>query len=285
MSEQPSIFFGAGAGRCGSMMLANLLNAEDGVLTLHEGKIREIEESKQQWLPFLTLENYQAYAKPETAEQVFADRRKEIPRIIEDEGLRGIGDIAYNNSPFVGAIPKVFPTARLIVLVRDGRDFVRSVYTSERPDPTPVGWLDDGVELNDLEKFIAFGRLRPVPGSELGAAWPDMTPVEKNAWLWAETYRIVLDAVEEAWSPDRVKIVRAEDMFADPTGVYGEIREFLRFDWPVNESVQDLLTRRINSRSKSSSYILPKHPDWTSDVTEAFWAQAGPMMDRLGYHR
>lgn len=40
-----SLFFGASAGRSGTMTLANLLNAEDRVVCLHEGKIRRLEES------------------------------------------------------------------------------------------------------------------------------------------------------------------------------------------------------------------------------------------------
>jgi len=283
LSSGAKIFFGAGAGRCGSMMLANLLNAEDRVLALHEGKIRKREESKQQRLPFLTLENFQAYAKPEQAKQIFADRRKGVATIIADENLRAFGDIAYNNSPFVAAIPKVFPKARLIVLVRDGRDFVRSVYTSDRPDPTPVGWLDADVELSDLERYIALGRLRPLPADPVANKWPTMSAVAKNAWLWAETYRVVMDGVESSWNQDQVMIVRAEDMFADPAEKYHEIRDFLGFRWPVSPDVETLLKVQINARPGNSSYLLPKHPEWDKFTGDDFWAYAFATMDRLGY--
>jgi len=279
----PIIFFGAGAGRCGSMMLANLLNAETGVLALHEGKIRDIEESRQQWLPFLTLENYQAYADPDAALRIFASRRAKIPELCREHNLRAIGDIAYNNSPFVRAIREVFPSAKLIVLTRDGRDFVRSVYTNDRPDPTPVGWLDTDVQLTDLERYIAMGRLRPTAKDPIAAEWPGMNPIEKNAWLWSETYRIILDAVSEVWPADAVLLLRAEDLFADTVREYERVRRFLGFSWPKNEKVAELLTVRINARKRADSYVLPKPERWDTHTRESFWKYAAETMRRLNY--
>ncbi len=281
--KQPLIFFGAGAGRCGSMYLSNLLNAEEGLLTLHEGKIREREESLEQWIPFLTLENYQAYAKPELAQGIFQSKRKNVYDICEKEKLKGFGDIAYNNSPFVSVIPKVFPEARLIVLVRDGRNFVRSVYTSDRPDPTPVGWLDATTELTDLERYIAMGRLRPLKGSASFEEWKNYSPIEKNAWLWAETYRTVLKGVANSWSNDQVLFVKSETFFSETEQCYDEIRDFLGIDWPKTDKVEALLKDRINGRKSNKSYILPSHGDWDQTALDEFWRQSKDMMDYFGY--
>lgn len=277
------LFFGAGAGRCGTMMLANLLNAEPGVLALHEGKVRRLEQSEDQYLPFLTLENLQAYHAPERSREIFADRRKTMAEIASRENLRALGDIAYNNSPFVGVIPEIFPEARLIVLTRDGRSFVRSVYTADRPDPTPVGWLDDDVELTDLERYIALGRLRPRRDDPLAQTWRDLDPVEKNAWLWAETHRLIMDGVKQGWPEDQVRIVKAEDMFADPRGIYTGLRAFLGLEDEMGAAVETLLDARINARSSSSSYILPKPTEWDAWTRAKFDRFAGAMMKRLGY--
>jgi len=202
--------------------------------------------------------------------------------IIQQENLRAFGDIAYNNAPFTAVIPQVFPDAKLIVLVRDGRDFVRSVYTSERPDPLPVGWLDADTELTDLEKYVAFGRLRPVPGLPDHACWNDMTAVQKNAWLWSETYRIIIDGLS-AWNDTQTMIVRAEDFFADVEGTYRNIRCFLGFKFEMSRQTKSLLTSNINKRSSKSSYVLPHHSNWNQKTQCEFWSEAEMMMHNLGY--
>jgi len=276
------LFFGVGAGRCGTMTLANLLNEEESVVCCHEGKIRQLEESGDQWLPFLTLENYIAFQKPESSEDIFRDKRQMMPGLQLEKELRGLGDVAYNYAPFVSAIPAVFPAAKLIVLVRDGRDFVRSVYTSERPDPTPVGWLDDDVDLSPLERYVQLGRLRPADAEEPRAHWKQMTALEKNAWLWSETYRLIFDGLEQ-WNEDNLMIVKFEDFIADTVSEYKKIRTFLGWDnTPVPESVIELVKKPINSRGRDYKILKPWR-DWSREESELFMSQASEMMKKLGY--
>jgi len=279
---EPQIFFGTGAGRCGTMLLANLLNNENDFLCCHEGKIRELEESGKQWLEFLTLENLIAYQHPENADEIFRSKRKMIERIASDKGLKGIGDVAYNNAPFTRIIPSVFPNAKLIVIVRDGRDFVRSVYTSERPDPTPVGWLDINTDLTELERFIEFGRLRPFDAFDEGSWWQDATPVEKNAWLWAETYRLIFDGIDLSWNRKNIHIIKFEEFITDIPGQYAEVRSFLDIDGPMPAEVKKLFEKPVNRRARDAR-ILPEWRMWTDEDKAFFLRHAEGMMTRLGY--
>lgn len=219
------LFFGVGSGRCGTMAIANYLNAETGVTCLHEGKIRNLEEAGEQWLPFLTLQNLAAYRDPDQALPILRKTRSVMPDLLKERQLTALGDIAYNYAPFVGAIPTLFPEAKLIVIVRNGKSFVRSVYTSMVPDPTPVGWLDDR-ELSDMERYIALGRLRPNGDDISEDQWDDMTPLEKNSWLWSETNRLILDGVQ-AWKPENVLHIIFEEFFKNPTVGYERVRAFL----------------------------------------------------------
>ena len=70
-----NLFFGAGSGRCGTMMLANLLNSEQHLLCLHEGNERDKETPGKQWLPFLTLENVLAFWEPEQL-RVYSEKKE-----------------------------------------------------------------------------------------------------------------------------------------------------------------------------------------------------------------
>lgn len=276
------LFFGVGAGRCGSMLLANLLNSECDTLCVHEGKVRVGTQSQKQWLPFLTLENYRCYARPETARDVFFDRRKIMLEILDNHNYNFLGDIAYNYAPFTEVIPSVFEHAKLIVLTRDGRDFVRSVYTSDRPDPLPVGWLDENTELTDLEKFVALGRLRPLPGSNDEERWKNMSPVQKNAWLWSETYRKIFDGLK-SWKAENYIVVRSEDFFSNTEAVYSKIRNFLGFSGVLTDETYTLLRTQVNRRASSGSYILPHYSRWPLKISKQFWGEATEMMQRLNY--
>ncbi len=123
------IVFGTGTGRCGTMTIANLLNAEEEALCLHEGKVRDREESGEQFLPFLTLQNYLAYRSPHEAYDMLREARKNVPELASRYAL--FGDIAYNYAPFVRVIPELLPEAKLLVVFRNGRSFIRSAYTTE----------------------------------------------------------------------------------------------------------------------------------------------------------
>jgi hypothetical protein len=273
------LFFGTGSGRCGTMMLANLLNAEPGVTALHEGKVRHGEDAGDQQLPFLTLQNKHAYHHPDQALGMIEKTRSVMPALRLERRDRLLGDIAYNYAPFVKALAQFFPGAKLIFLHRDGRDFVRSAYTAETPDPTPVGWLDQDRELSTVERYIALGRLRPRDEDDLHDQWDDLHPVEKNAWLWSETNRLILDGLAD-WPADGFLQVRFEDFRSGIVDEYQRIRAHLGLEGPLQKAVEGLLATKINARR---SHLLPPWPDWDSEIRSMFWRHAGPMMERLGY--
>lgn len=283
MSEQvpqPSsrLFFGASTGRTGTMLVVNLLNSERGVLCLHEGKLRCLEEAGKQVIPYLTLQNVAGYHNPASAEEILRKNRSDLLDLIEQRDLRLMGDIAYNYAPFVSVIPRLWPEAKLLVIFRDGREFVRSALTSEDPDPTPVGWLARRPSTR-IERFVELGRLRPAPGTPLAAEWDHLSPVAKNAWLWSETNRVILEGIE-SWNSDNVMCTKFEDLTANLSDRYAVLRRFLGIRDPMQQKTQQLLRRRINSRAVKS---LPPWPAWRRADRDDFARFARAMMTRLGY--
>ncbi len=271
--------FGAGTGRCGTITFANALDAEPGVIGLHEGQRRHGIDTGDKLLPFLTLQNVAAYHDPDQAEALFRAARTSMPAVAEAAGARVIADIAYNNAPFVAAIPKVFPDARLLAIFRDGRDFVRSAYTSDVPDPMPVGWLDPDRPQTKIERYVELGRLRPIDSEEPDAAWGRMSPLEKNAWLWSETNRLILDGLA-AWPADQVMQIRFEEFFADPWESYRAVRAFIGLGGEPGDAIREVFERKLNARH---GRVLPKWTEWTPAQRDAFNRHALPMMQRLGY--
>lgn len=275
------LFFGAGTGRCGTMALANALNAEPGGTCLHEGQIRRGVEAGEQWLPFLTLQNVLAYHEPERALDLFREARADMDQVRRQRGCEFLGDVAYNYPPFLSVIPRVFPAAKLIVVYRDGRHFVRSAYTDAVPDPMPVGWLDPERELSRRERYVALGRLRPRNSDEEGSAWEQTPPFERNAWLWAETNRLV-HAGRGAWPTEQVLEVRFEAFFADPLAGYARVRDFLELPGSIPPESAAVFQRPLNARA---SKPLPHPDEWGEELRRRFDAVAGEVCDLLGYPR
>jgi len=273
------LFFGVGSGRCGTMMLSNLLNAEPGVTALHEGKVRAGELAGDQQLPFLTLQNKHAYHHPAQAYGIMERTRSAMAPLRLERGDRLFGDIAYNYAPFVKALAEFFPGAKLIFLHRDGRDFVRSCYTAESPDPAPIGWSDPTRQLSELERYIALGRLCPCDDDALFDDWEELHPIEKNAWLWSETNRLILDGLT-VWPKNDVLEVRFEDFRNRLGEEYARLRAFLGLEGPMPKPVERIFVQKINA---PRSHVLPPWPDWDHEISSMFWRHAGPMMEQLGY--
>ena len=260
------------------MMLARLLDSESGIRCLHEGNRLAADGESVQLLEYLTLQNVVAYHNPSDALAIMQQKRSGLIGHSEANGVILFGDIAYNYAPFVAVLPQLRPDAKLIAMFRDGREFVRSVITKEDPDPTPVGWLGRPPSTR-VERFIALGRLRPAPHDPLAAEWPELSAVARNAWLWAETNRLILDGLQ-AWKPENVARLSFEAFFADLEANYQILRAFLGLSAPVSEATRALCRHPVNPRRGKT---MPPWPDWRKQEQDDFRRFAGAMMSRLGY--
>lgn len=273
------LFFGASTGRTATMHLSNCLNAEEGCTCVHEGKFRHREMSGEQVLPFLTLENRIAYEQPERAQEIINAKRA----VIDTLDLRTVshfGDIAYNNSPFLVPLSIRFPRAKFIVIVRDGRSFVRSATVLEGEDETPVGWPPVDKKTTRLEDYISLGRLQPRRGSPLQAEWAEWGALERNVWLWAETNSLILDALAEI-DKARWLLVRFEDFVSNPLQEYMQIRDFLGFERGLSEEAKEIVLSPVVNASRN--YSIPAYEDWSAEQRAHFARHAGPVMKQLDY--
>jgi len=261
------------------MHLANSLNAEHFCTCVHEGQFRHRETSGEQLLPFLTLENRIAYESPEKAQEI-VEKKRAILDELEMSGASHFGDIAYNNSPFLVPLSLRFPQAKFIVIIRDGRSFVRSATVLHSEDETPVGWPPREKETTRLEDYISLGRLQPRKGSPLAHDWPNWDAFQQNVWLWAETNQLIIDGLQQI-PAERWLCIRFEDLVADQGHAYGKIREFLEFDQPWSEEAKSvLMSPTVNA---SRSYDIPDYRDWTDAQKAHFRDYAGPVMAQLEY--
>ncbi|MFP6639939.1 MAG: sulfotransferase, partial [Myxococcota bacterium] len=149
----------------------------------------------------------------------------------------------------------LFPAARFLHILRDGRAVVNSMCSSG----FPVSWAND---------------------------------FAKACQTWSH-YATRGRALAEA-HPDRVLEVRYESLIADPAGEMERTFRFLGED-PCEDSVTLISTQRINSsygnvdgddiRKPKDPGTAPLRPweDWNEGQRETFRETAGPVMEAMGY--
>lgn len=261
------------------MAIANALAAEPGVCCTHEGKVRIRERAGRQVLRYLTLENRLAYERPERAIELWNTARSSLGQIAFSQGCSHFGDIAYNYAPFLDAIRESLPNAKLVVFFRNGVDFVRSASEATREDETPLGWPPAEKPLTPVEKFVSLGRLAPRSIDPLAEQWSSLDYAIKNAWLWAETNRLIVAAIERR-RRGTTFIVKFEQFFADPVNNYIELRDFLCIGGAPAPTALELLSSPINQRRNRA---LGPFDTWNKTQQEGFVSVAGQMMYELGY--
>jgi len=263
------------------MFLSNLINMEAKSLCLHEGYVRHLETKGSQILPPMILQNHHAYQSKAESKVIFQRMRGQMVEQRDSLNLRLFGDVGYYYIPFLHIIPKVFPQSRAIVMFRHGQDFVRSACVNAHPDPLPIGWPEKDAQLTPIERFIGLGRLRPLASDAVAGQWPRLSSFERNCWLWAESNRLILDAIRH-WSRHSILFVRFEELIADPVLEYRRIREFLGAEGRLPKEIKRILSRPINRRPLAS-YALPPPRDWSLPQVKIFANMAGETMEALGY--
>ena len=233
------------------------------------------------------IEELPGYRSP--PHDLLADARKRL-RIMQRH-LHGVDLSAFRDSsnPYVHLLDAAFamdPDVRIVLGVRDGRDFVRSGITRgyHLPDglPRPGAWravrrwVRQTLGLQRPPIFTGFG-LEPEGDDAAHGAWPTMSPVERMAWLWQ--YRNEKALARLAGVPeDRWTVVRLEDLTGDPRRGLQELERLEAF-LGVSADRQ-WLTRKYNH---SDALAHPGHDDWTLGDIEGFRRIAGATMARLGY--
>jgi len=145
------------------------------------------------------------------------------------------------------------PTARFILGVRDGRDFVRSAITR--------GW-------HSRRSFDLY----PPQNSPYRARWGGMSPVERAAWIWTHRNNIAT-AMLARIPAGHWRIIRVEDL--DEAG----LRELEAFS---GHMIRDrrAVEGRINANPAQN---FPPAAKWSEADKKGFEKIAGTMMSRLGY--
>lgn len=237
-------FFILGFGRSGTAFMAALLDQVEGASVFHEP----------------VLEDFYAHARAHydigAAEQYLQGfRRKEI--YLRMRGLpSGIyGETNGHLRCHAGAIPKTFPGAVLLHLVRDGRDVVRS-HMSRRT----MTWRNPF--------SMSMHPVKPDPWFE---QWAGMDRFARICWYWREENVRLRQTIG--------RTVRFEQILVSYEYFRANVLE------PCGLKLDESAWRAAVAvpRNTTRTFQMPKWEDWSARQQDAFTKICGEEMLNCGY--
>ncbi len=247
------LFFILSTGRSGSKTISALLNQHSRVYCGHEISPLLIKISTDYAYGRYNEEHFLSLL-----DHIYGKSRR-IPR---DSFF---GESNQKLVPLAPLLYKLFPKAKFIWLIRNGKDVVSSIYGRE--------WYQ--VESEDSELFNP--KLRTwdnyrIEGDRIGAftseEWSAMNAFEKNCWYW----KYWNESIEDFFKllPDNQKLfLRLEEM----DGQVDKLQQFLGFDTEI------IRVKKTNE----AYYKLQKYDSWEDDQKDSFSKICGPSMVKWGY--
>ena len=155
---------------------------------------------------------------------------------------------------FIDALYLLNPEIKIILTVRNGKDFVRSALSRR--------WHEHN----------AFGTV-PLRNDRYFSKWDSLTPIQKNAWTWQYRNSKALDGLSVVPATQKL-VLRIEDIHKQETLCM--LEEFTG----KRVSSRELAEKRHNT---NPAFSLPPKEEWTEQQRDEFNAIAGKMMSFFGY--
>ncbi|ADL13646.1 sulfotransferase domain-containing protein [Acetohalobium arabaticum] len=243
-------FFIVSTGRTGTHFFAKFLNEFSSVYAIHEPHPT-----------FLRLAI--SYACGEITDLKAVKKVERCRRALCREVKRKDADIyVESNNRLFSLLPvlrEVFEDIKVIHIVRDGRDYVRS-----------------GMSRNWYTKEDDGSRLRAVyfEDDKYQDKWDEMTRFEKVCWEWQKKDSFIWQSVKDI---DDAITVKFEDIFKDNKfkGMY-RIADYIGLSEDKTEKV---INRMMNQKASSTTdYAIPHWTDWNQEMMDKFDRIAGGHM-------
>lgn len=235
------MFFIVSTGRSGTTTIARSFNQSPDCTCLHEPNPRFIREAP--------LYHYGDLSGDKIAEVLKETRCW--------AGNRVYGESSHKLSFLLPILKEVFPGAKFIWLVRDGRQVVASSVARGLYQP-----IKERQESSEWRRY----RLNGVRNGEIKeSCWKEMSRFEKNCWRWTRINQIIEKQINVLDLPFRK--VRLEEFLSSISR--------LAIWLGVAEPITGFRIRRHNATSKKRRTWR----EWTENEQEAFLKWCGDAMD------
>jgi Sulfotransferase family len=189
---------------------------------------------------------------------------------VELRGLERFGDASPDLIYCAEALTYAFPDARIVQVIRDGRDVV----TSMLADPVVMSWFRPSFVNVDTEFPNPFFGLETEDDREL---WPNLSPAARCALRWRWSVRLAA-RLHHSLPPGQLKTIRYEDLLSKPDEALAELSRFAGTTVPAAEIRDVARASRQRGRQRRPAGTTLSHEDCTQ-----IDKLAGEELRRLGY--
>jgi sulfotransferase family protein len=259
-------FFIVSSGRSGTAMLHKALAGKPGVEMHHEYAVQITQP--------LAVKRYLGLAGDDETRKIL---RETFGAAVHHSRAQRWGDSSNKLSWLIADLAALFPGARFVHLVRDGRKVASSYFHKlgnenydDRSNAILQAWYDQGGMPPPPEKSYWW----PVPRRGDPAADPfrGWDQFQRICWHWSEVNRVALDGLA-ALPQARTLFVRLEDL-RDSPALVRSLHEFL----DVSHSDSDFA-----AFARPHNVNRPEDRMLDANQRAQFDAIAGAMLERLGY--
>ena len=269
MTDTQPIFI-VGSGRSGTRSMFKMLSGIAGVEAHHEYACTHI----QPLAAMYSMGIYQGRAPSMAFKNIHG-------AAIHYSSARLWVDCSNKLSWIIKPILDVFPTAKFILITRDGRKVASSYFhklSDEMYDDRSVeildGWLRDKDDLMPPPEKKYWWNI-PQQGQPFHEEFPKFNRFERCCYHWRESNRIVLQAGGYYIPAGQYQHFKLEELAAD----IERVREMLRFMELPSSHAECLFSKlqRPEGVVEARDYLL------TEEQSSSFYRIAGDMQKLLGY--
>lgn len=269
MSNYPIPIFIIGSGRCGTRTMFKMLSGVPDLEIYHEFVCTHVQK--------LACLYYMGCIDKNSAKA-------------ELHGLHGAGitysdariwiDASNKLSWLIEPLMEMYPNARFLALVRDGRKVTSSFFYKLAPEMYDdrstcilAGWLADPINLPPPPPEKKYWWNIPQPGQPFHEEFPDFDQFQRVCYHWSEVNRVILQDMERYVPSNQQMIIKLEDLTTDAK-VLRQALDFIGIEFD-SDYVEFLKTPQ--------NVFFPIDFQLTDSQLEQFRDIAWPMMKILGY--
>jgi hypothetical protein len=188
----------------------------------------------------------------------------------EVRGLERFGDASPDLIYCADALTCAFPDARIVQVIRDGRDVVASMLA----DPVVMAWFRPSFVNVDTEFPNPFFGIE---SEDDRAIWPGLSPAARCALRWRWSVRLAA-RLHHSLPAGQLKTIRYEDLLSRPDEAVAELSRFTGAAVPTAE-IRDAARASRQRRRRQR----PAPPRLGKEDAAEIDKLAGEELRRLGY--